>query len=102
MDLWILSRLVVRLHICKCNVCCYFKYCKCVYKNTFHCFLRINEPPNFNGNACAFFGSGNNFNKMHLWQNLGAGQNGKTQEVWPQVVAIHMMSRCHVNWFSLT
>ena len=27
------------------------------------------------------FGSGNDFNKMHLWQNLGAGQNGKTQEV---------------------
>ena len=29
----------------------------------------------------SFFLSGNNFNKMHLWQNLGAGQNGKTQEV---------------------
>lgn len=25
--------------------------------------------------------SGNEFNKMHLWQNLGTGQNGKTQEV---------------------
>ncbi|XP_020605845.1 thyroid peroxidase-like [Orbicella faveolata] len=25
--------------------------------------------------------SGNDFNKMNLWQNLGAGQNGKTQEV---------------------
>ena len=25
--------------------------------------------------------SGNEFNKMHLWQNLGSGQNGKTQEV---------------------
>ncbi|KAL9953645.1 hypothetical protein ACROYT_G041095 [Oculina patagonica] len=25
--------------------------------------------------------SGSDFNKMHLWQNLGSGQNGKTQEV---------------------
>ena len=37
------------------------------------------------------FCSGNDFNKMHLWQNLGASQNGKTQEV-----------RCHMNWFSQT
>ena len=25
--------------------------------------------------------SGNEFNKIHLWQNLGTGQNGRTQEV---------------------
>lgn len=81
------------------HVWCDFKYCirKFTYKRIFQWngisstgiaqfttfqnifFLLFTESLNSNDDVCAF--SGNDFNKMNLWQNLGAGQNGKTQEV---------------------
>ena len=48
MDLWISSRLAVRLHICKCNAI------SSIVSVFTRIHFRIVEPLNFTGDACAF------------------------------------------------
>ena len=92
--------------ICGCWVCCWLKWLVLadiwlfsqlsIYPYLLNLLLTI---PAYN--------SGNEFNKMHLWQNLGTGQNGKTQEVnrnflpWLYTTTSHLSLppkwRCMIN-----
>ena len=100
MDLWISSRLAVRLHICKCNAISSIVsvFTRIHFRIVFYVLM---SPSTLMAMHMLFLVQEITLTRCIYGKTLVQDKTEKLKR-YGQVVVIHMMSRCHVNWFSQT